>query len=64
MLKWILILATILRWFWLGQVPIALNWDEVSMGYSAYSLSGTGADEWGARWPLFFRSYGEWKSAV
>ncbi len=64
MLKWILILATILRLFWLGQVPIALNWDEVSMGYSAYSLSVTGADEWGARWPLFFRSYGEWKSAV
>lgn len=64
MLKWIIILATILRLLWLGQVPIALNWDEVSMGYSAFSLSQTGADEWGSRWPLFFRSYGEWKSAV
>lgn len=63
-LIWILLLAAVLRFAWLDSVPISLNWDEVSMGYTSYSLSQTGADEWGARLPLFFRSYGEWKSAV
>ena len=60
----ILILASLLRLLFLAKVPPALNWDEVSMGYSAYSLSLTGADEWGNKMPLFFRSYGEWKSPV
>lgn len=60
----ILFLATFLRIFLLGVVPLGLNWDEVSMGYTAYSVSTTGRDEWGEKLPLFFRSYGEWKSAV
>lgn len=60
----ILILAGFLRLFMLGSVPASLNWDEISMGYSAYSISQTGADEWGQNLPVFFRSYGEWKSAV
>lgn len=48
----------------LTSVPPSLNWDEVSQGYTAYSVAQTGADEWGEKLPLFFRSYGEWKSAV
>ncbi len=60
----ILILAAVLRFSFLNSVPISLNWDEVSMGYTAYSVMKTGADEWGSKLPLFFRSYGEWKSAV
>lgn len=60
----ILILASALRLLLLTQVPPSLNWDEVSMGYSAYSIMKTGMDEWGSKLPLFFRSYGEWKSAV
>ncbi len=60
----ILVLAAFLRLFWLAKVPPALNWDETSMGYTAYSLLKTGRDEWGEKLPLFFRSYGEWKSAV
>ena len=63
MLK-ILALALALRLLMLGSVPPSLNWDEVSMGYTAYSVSETGSDEWGSHLPLFFRSYGEWKSAV
>jgi len=60
----ILALATTLRLFNLSTNPPGLNWDEVSMGYSAYSLLQTGADEWGVKYPLLFRSYGEWKSPV
>ncbi len=63
MLK-ILALTLIIRVFMLGSVPSSLNWDEISMGYTAYSLGVTGNDEWGSHLPLFFRSYGEWKSAV
>jgi len=60
----IIILASVLRLFMLGSVPTSLNWDEVSQGYSAYSIAQTAKDEWGVKFPLFFRSYGEWKSAV
>lgn len=60
----ILALAAFLRLFLLSRVPISLNWDEISMGYTAYSVAQTGKDEWGETLPIFFRSYGEWKSAV
>jgi 4-amino-4-deoxy-L-arabinose transferase-like glycosyltransferase len=59
----ILLLAAVLRLTFLSSVPPSLNWDEVSMGYSAYSIAETGRDEWGEVMPIFFRSYGEWKSA-
>ncbi len=60
----ILVLAAFLRLLMLDKIPAALNWDEVSQGYTAYSISQTGRDEWGQFMPIFFRSYGEWKSAV
>jgi len=63
-LLFVIFLAAFLRLFLLTRVPPSLNWDEVSMGYTAYSIAETGRDEWGEFLPLFFRSYGEWKSAV
>ncbi|KKU14954.1 MAG: Glycosyl transferase family 39 [Microgenomates group bacterium GW2011_GWC2_45_8] len=60
----IILLAIFLRLFLLGSVPPSLNWDEVSQGYTAYSIAQTGRDEWGEKFPIFFRSYGEWKSAA
>lgn len=60
----LILLSLLLRLIFLGSVPPALNWDEVSQGYTAYTLSVTGMDEWGEKLPLFFRSYGEWKSGV
>lgn len=64
LLATILIFATVLRLFLLDKVPPSLNWDEVSMGYSAYSIMETGRDEWGEFMPMLFRSFGEWKSPV
>ncbi|HET7098858.1 MAG TPA: glycosyltransferase family 39 protein [Patescibacteria group bacterium] len=43
------------------QVPPSLNWDEVSIGYNAYSILKTGRDEWGKFLPVHFKSYGEYK---
>ncbi len=64
MIKILIAIAVLLRLVGLSTSPPELNWDEVSQGYTAYSLAQTGQDEWGEKTPLFFRSYGEWKSAV
>jgi len=42
-------------------IPPSLNWDEVSHGYNAYSILKTGKDEWGIKFPLIFRAYGDYK---
>lgn len=57
----IVLLAFFLRIVGVGAVPPSLNWDEVSIGYNAYSIYKTGKDEWGKFMPLNFRSYGEFK---
>lgn len=41
--------------------PGSLNWDEVSLGYNAYSLVQTGHDEWGVALPNIFRAFGDYK---
>ena len=49
------------RFYNLGSNPPALNWDEVSHGYNAFSILKTGADEWGFKFPLIFRAFGDFK---
>lgn len=61
----ILFLGVALRWGRLGNFPPALNWDEVSHGYNAFSLLTTGKDEWGEAFPLFnFRAYGDYPCSL
>ncbi|MBI2596228.1 glycosyltransferase family 39 protein [Candidatus Daviesbacteria bacterium] len=57
----ILVLAAFLRFYKLNEYPPSLNWDEVSIGYNAYSILKTGRDEWGQILPLSFRAYGDYK---
>jgi len=57
----ILVLAVILRFWQLGKVPPSPDWDEVAIGWNAYSLLKTGRDEYGARLPLTFRSFDDYK---
>lgn len=57
----ILFLAIFLRFYKLGDVPASLDWDEVSLGYNAYSILLTGADEFGNSWPLSIRSFNDFK---
>src|SRR3989344_938439 len=43
------------------SIPPELNRDEAALGYNAYSILKTGSDEWGARFPITFRSFGDYK---
>lgn len=60
----IILTAIVLRLFRLNEVPPALNWDEVSHGYNAYSILKTGKDEWGVSFPTIFRCFGDYKLPV
>ena len=60
----ILILAAFLRFWQLGRVPPSPDWDEAALGYNAYSLMRTGADEYGQKLPLVLRSFDDYKPAV
>ena len=57
----IFVLAFILRFYKLGQIPLSLNWDEVSNAYNAYSILKTGRDEYGSFLPLTNRSFDDYK---
>ena len=60
-LVWIVLLGVFLRFYKLGIIPIALNRDEASLGYNAYSILKTSHDEHGVFLPLNFQSFGDWK---
>lgn len=60
----IVFIAAFLRLYQLGHVPISLNWDEVSLGYNAYSILTTGRDEYGDFLPIVLRSYDDYKPAL
>ena len=60
----ILVLHLIIRVVGLDKSPASVNWDEASLGYNAYSLLVTGADEFGKRWPLALRSFDDYKPAL
>ena len=60
----IVLLAAILRFYKLGQVPSGFVNDEAAIGYNAYSLLKTGKDEFNVSWPVIFRSFGEGKLPV
>lgn len=57
-------LAFILRFWQLGNNPPALYQDETAIGYNAYSILQTGKDEYGKSFPLYFKSFGDWKLPV
>lgn len=64
----ILILITLLggflRFYKITSNPPSLTGDEISFGYSAYSVLKTGHDEYGKFLPLTFQSVGDYKNPV
>ncbi len=60
----ILLLASMLRLWNLGNVPISPDWDEAALGYNAYSIMTTGRDEFGKFLPIVLRSFNDYKPAL
>ncbi len=60
----IVLVAAFLRLWQLGQIPISPDWDEVSLGYNAYSILHSGADEYGKFLPIVLRSFDDYKPAL
>lgn len=63
-LLFILTVAAFLRLHRLKDNPAGFFCDEASIGYNAYSILTTGKDEWGKKFPLFFKAFGEYKNPV
>lgn len=65
-LLWLLMAAAFfIRFYRVGEYPVALNWDEISHGYNAWSILKTGSDQWGSRLPVFnFRAYGDYPTTL
>lgn len=60
----IIILASVLRLYKLEHVPPSISWDEAAVGYNAYTIANYEKDEYGATFPLFFKSFGDDKHPV
>src|SRR5450759_4476480 len=60
----IIMLAAGLRLWQLGNVPPSPDWDEVALGYDAYSIIHTGRDEFANFLPVVLRSFDDYKPAL
>lgn len=57
-----ILIAAAFRFIGLGHNPPSLNWDEIAIGWNAYSILQTSKDEFGTYLPLTFRSFDDYKS--
>lgn len=58
----VVFIAFFLRVYKVDTIPPSLSWDEVSIGYNAYSIAKTGRDEHGRLLPFdTFVAYGDYK---
>lgn len=60
----IIFLAIILRVYKFSQIPSSLNWDEIAIGWNSAAIWEAKIDQYGTRWPLSFKSYGDFKAPL
>lgn len=60
----IVILAFVLRFYKLGEVPQGFHQDEVSQSYNSFSILKTGHDRYGQFLPILFRSFGSYQPPI
>lgn len=58
----ILVLAIVLRFWKLGQVPHGMTWDEAAIAYNGFAIRTVHRDEWLELMPISFRSFGDYKA--
>lgn len=63
-LTFILIVSLGLRVYKLDSFPPSLSWDEAAFGVNAWMIANYGQDEYGRKYPLYFRSFGDDKHPV
>lgn len=63
-LFFILIIGSLVRVCGIDKMPNALNVDEASSGYEAYSIMKYGIDRNGNSYPVFLYSWGEGQNAL
>ncbi len=57
----ILLLTFVLRFHQLADNPRILNRDEAALAFNAYLINEVGQDEWQEKYPLVFKSFGDYK---
>lgn len=60
----IVVIASFFRFYNLSSNPNGLFADEAAIGYNAYSIAHHGTDEYGMRFPLLFKSFGDYRLPV
>jgi len=60
----IILLGLTLRIYKLDEVPAGFFADEASIGYNAYTIGQYGKDEFGNKFPIYFKAFGEYKNPV
>lgn len=58
------LIGFIIRIYKLDSVPTGFFCDEAAIGYNAYKILTSGADEYGKPFPFFFRSFGDYRLPV
>lgn len=60
----ILVIASLIRVLFIGDIPGGLNQDEASSGYDAWALLTAGIDRNGVSWPVHFIAWGSGQNAL
>src|SRR5258708_37646482 len=60
----VLTLAFAIRTYNLNTNPPGFFADEAAIGFNAYKLATTGADEYNVPFPIFFRSFGDYRLPI
>lgn len=60
----IILLAIVLRFIFLANVPPSPSLDEATIGWNAYSILHTGRDEYGYFLPILLRAYDDYRPAL
>src|SRR5258705_580144 len=57
-------LVVVVYFYDVPKNPVGFFVDEASIAYNAHTIAQNGTDEYGYRFPLYFRAFGEYKSPV
>ncbi|OGV57509.1 MAG: hypothetical protein A2X45_18295 [Lentisphaerae bacterium GWF2_50_93] len=60
----LLLLSAFLHFWKIGEVPNGFYADESSIGYNAWCIAETGADEYEIKYPVFFKCFGNYHDPV